>query len=45
MEQNKEKRTKRNENSVKPWGNIKHTNICIIAVSEGEEREMARENI
>ena len=40
MEQNKEKRKKRNEDSLRDlWDNIKHTNICIIGVPEGEERE------
>ena len=39
-EQNKEKRMKRNEDSLRdPWENIKHNNICIIGVSEGEERK------
>ena len=45
-EQNKEKRMKRNEDSLRDlWNNIKHTNIHIIGVPEGEERERARENI
>ena len=40
MEQNKEKRMKRNENSLRDlWDNIKCTNIRIIGVPEGEERE------
>ena len=40
MEQNKEKRLKRNEDSLGDlWDNIKHNNICIIGVPEGEERE------
>ena len=39
-EQNKEKRMKRNEDSLRDlWDNIKHTNICFIGVPEGEERE------
>ena len=39
-EQNKEKRMKRNEDSLKDfWDNIKHNNIHIIGVPEGEERE------
>ena len=39
MEQNKEKRMKRNEDSLRDlWDNIKHTNIHIIGVP-GEERE------
>ena len=39
-EQNKEKRMKRNEGSLRDlWDNIKHNNIHIIGVPEGEERE------
>ena len=39
MEQNKEKTMKRNEDSLRNlWDNIKHTNIHIIGVSEGEEK-------
>ena len=39
-EQNKEKRMKRNEDSLRDlWDNIKCTNIRIIGVPEGEERE------
>ena len=39
-EQNKEKRMKRNEDSLRDlWDNIKHNNIRIIGVPEGEERE------
>ena len=38
--QNVEKRMKRNENNLRDlWDNIKCTNICIIGVLEGEERE------
>ena len=38
-EQKREKRLKRNEESLRElWDNIKHTNICIIGVP-GEERE------
>ena len=40
MEQNKEKRMKRNEDSIKDlWDNIRRMNIRIIGVPEGEERE------
>ena len=39
-EQNIEKRMKRNEDSLRMfWENIKCTNIHIIGVPEGEERE------
>ena len=39
-EQNMEKRTQRNEDSLRDlWENIKRTNIHIIGVPEGEERE------
>ena len=45
-EQNKEKRMKRNEDSLEDlWDNIKRNNIRIIGVPEGEERERTRENI
>ena len=46
MEQNKEKRKKRSEDSLRDlWDNIKHTNIHIIGVPEGEERKRTSENI
>ena len=39
-EQNIEKRMKRNQDSLRDlWDNIKCSNICIIEVPEGEERE------
>ena len=45
-EQNKEKRLKRNEDSLRDLlDNIKCTNIHIIGVSEGEEREKGYEKI
>ena len=41
VEQNKEKRMKRNEDRLRDlWDNIKCNNIHIIGVPEGEEREM-----
>ena len=44
-EQNKEKRMKRNEDSLRDlWNNIKCTNILIIGVPE-EEREKVPEKI
>ena len=46
MEQNKEKRMKRNEDNLRDfWDNIKCTNIRIIGVPEGEEREKGPEKI
>ena len=40
MEENKDKRMKRNEDSLRDlWDNIKHTNVYIIEVPEREERE------
>ena len=45
-EQNKEKRMKRNEDSQRDlWDNIKCSNIHIIGVPEGEEREKGPEKI
>ena len=40
------KRMKRNEDSLRDlWDNIKHTNIHIIGVPEGKEREKVPEKI
>ena len=37
---------KRNEDSLSDlWDNIKHTNILIIRIPEGEERERAGKNV
>ena len=45
-EQNKEKRMKRNEDSLRDfWDNMKHNNIHIRGVPEGEEREKGPEKI
>ena len=45
-EQKKEKRMKRNEDSLRDlWDNIKCNNIHIIGVPEGEEREKGPEKI
>ena len=45
-EQNKEKRMKRSENSLRDlWDNIKHTNIRIIGVPEEEEKKKGTEKI
>ena len=45
-EQNKEKRRKRNEDSLRDlWDNIKCNNIGIIGVPEREEREKGPEKI
>ena len=35
---------KKHEQNEDLWENIKHTNICIIGVPEGEERENKAEN-
>ena len=43
VEQNKEKRMRRNEDSLRDlWDNIKHNNIHIIGFPEGKEREDLR---
>ena len=45
-EQNKEKRMKRIEDSLRDlWDNIKHTNIWIIGVPEEEEKNKGTEKI
>ena len=45
-EQNKEKRMKRNEDSLRDlWDNIKRNNIYIIGVPKGEKREKGPEKI
>ena len=45
-EQNKEKRMKRNEDSLRDfWDNIKHNNVLITGVPEGEEREKGPKKI
>ena len=45
-EQNKEKKMKRNEDSLRDlWDNIKRNNIRIIGVPEGEEGEKGPEKI
>ena len=45
-EQNKEKRMKKNEDSLRDlWDNIKHTNIRIIGIPEEEEKEKGTEKI
>ena len=45
-EQIKEKRMKRIENNLRDnWDNIKHTNIRIIGVPEGEEKKKGTEKI
>ena len=46
MEQKREKRLKRDEDSLKEfWDNFKCTNICIIGVPEAEEKEKGPEKI
>ena len=46
MEQNKEKRIKRNEDSLgNLWDNVKYTDIHIIGVPEGDQRKKGPEKI
>ena len=46
VEQKREKRLKTNEESLRElWDNVKHTNIRIIGVPEGEERGKGTEKI
>jgi len=46
LPQNMEKRRKRSEDSIRDlWDKIKHTNIHIIGVPEGEEREKGPKKI
>ena len=46
MQNRKEKRLKTNEESLRElWDNVKRTNIHIIGVPEGEEREKGTEKI
>ena len=46
VEQKREKRLKTNERSLRElWDKFKHTNIRIIGVPEGEEREKGTEKI
>ena len=45
-EQQKEKIIQKNEESVSSlWGNVKHSNICIIGVPKGEEKEQEIGNL
>ena len=42
-EQKRERRLTTNEESLRElWGNVKRTNICIIGMPEGEEREKGK---
>jgi len=42
----KNEKKKKNEDSLRDlWDDIKHTNICIIGVPEGEERQKRPEKI
>ena len=46
MEQNKDKKVKRNEDSLRDlWDNIKRTNIRILGVAEEEEKKKGSEKI
>ena len=45
-EKQEEKQIQKYEDNVSSlWGNLKHSNICIIGVPEGEEKEQEIENI
>ena len=45
-EENKEKRMKRTEDSLRDfWDNIKCTNICVIGIPKGEEKEKGPDKI
>ena len=41
-EQNKEKRIKRNEDSLRDLWDIKCTNLCIIGVPEGQRKKVPK---
>ena len=46
VEQSKERRLKRNEDSLRDyWDNIKWTNVCITWILEGEERKKGPKKI
>ena len=46
VEQKREKRLKRNEESLRElWDNVKRTNIHITGVPEEEKREKGTENL
>ena len=46
VEQNKEKRMKRIEDSLRdPWDNIKHNNIWIIGVPEEDKKKKGSEKM
>ena len=44
-EQQKEKKSFNEDSLWELWNNIKHTNIHIIGVPEGEERDKGAENV
>ena len=45
-EQQEEKRIQKKEDNIRGlWDNFKHTNICIMWVPEGEEKEQETENV
>ena len=46
MKKNKEKRMKRNEDSLRDlWDNIKHIDICNAGIPEGGERQKGHKKI
>ena len=45
LEQQEEKIIQKNEDSINIWDNFKRSNICIIGVPEGEEKEQEIGNL
>ena len=42
VEQNKEKKMKRNDSLRDPWDDIKYTDICIIGITEEEKENISK---
>ena len=45
LEQQEEKIIQKNEDSINIWDNFKRSNICIIGLPEGEEKEQELRNL
>ena len=44
-EEQEEKRSQKNEDGVRSfWDNVKHSNICMIGLPEGEEKEIGNQS-